>query len=86
VQSDLEKQNDHAQLGQGVNHRVGGIEKTKHGAAQDHAGDQLSENRRLSGALHEGAEELGSRQQRRQDQQQMREGVRFGQVTKPMSY
>jgi hypothetical protein len=79
MQSDLEKENDHAQLGQGVDHRLGRIQKAEHGSAENHSGNQLSENCGLSRALDECAEELGRGQQRGENQQQMGEGVSFGQ-------
>jgi hypothetical protein len=79
VQSDLEEENDHAQLGQSVNHRLVWIEQPEHGAAEDHTGHQLAEHRWLSRALSEGAKQLRRSQQRGENQQQLGEGVSVGQ-------
>jgi hypothetical protein len=75
VQPDLEQQDQHAQLGERVQHRVRRIEDAEHGAAEQHAGEQLAEHRRLPHALHRRAEQLGRDEQRDEGAEQVREGV-----------
>ena len=67
LEPDLEQQEEHAELGEDV-HQLGGRplgrDDAEHAPAQQHAGDELAQHRRLSDALRRSAQNLGGDQHR----------------------
>jgi hypothetical protein len=70
LQSDEEEQEDHAQLGQHVQHRIVRVDQVQSGDADDDAADHLAQNGRLADALGELTEEFGGREDRQKGDQQ----------------
>jgi hypothetical protein len=72
VEADLEEQDEHADLGQRVDHRICGIDHSEHRSAEQDAGDQLSQHRRLADLLRERAEHLRRHQHHDEGDEQLR--------------
>ena len=70
MEADLEQQYQHAKLGDGVNDGVIRVHDSEHGAAEQHAGDELANDGGLLYTLGKHAEQLrGQKQCDQRDQQ-----------------
>ena len=70
LEPDLEEEDDHADLGERLDDRLVRVDQPEQRRAEQHAGEQFADHRRLAHALEEVAQQLGQREHCRQHQQQ----------------
>ena len=71
MQSDLEEQHENTKLGEGEDYRIGRIEDSESGFAEDNTSDELSNHGWLANSLSEDAQQLCREQKRDKDRQQV---------------